>query len=96
MSARSKLSPGHGENAPRKPAGLRTVDVRPVLARGEEPFRQVMNTLASLGPADGFILVSPFLPSPLIEKLQGEGFRAIPERRGDGAWQTSFVRATTG
>jgi hypothetical protein len=75
-----------------KPGKLKTVDVRSVIARGEEPFTKVMATVAGLGPADGFVLVSPFLPSPLIERLQGDGFHAAPERRGDGAWQTTFTR----
>jgi hypothetical protein len=33
-----------------------------------------------------------FLPSPMIERLQSEGFQARPERRGDGGWQTYFSR----
>ncbi|HVU34985.1 MAG TPA: DUF2249 domain-containing protein [Opitutaceae bacterium] len=74
---------------PRKP---RLLDVRPLIARGEEPFTKIMATIAALGPGEGFVLVSPFLPSPLIEKLHAEGFQARPERRGDGSWQTHFTR----
>src|SRR4051812_35393356 len=83
-----------GDATPRVASGkVRTIDVRPVIARGEEPFKVVMIVVASLRPYEGFVLVSPFLPSPLIERLQGEGFRARPERRSDGAWQTSFLRS---
>jgi uncharacterized protein (DUF2249 family) len=85
--------PSSSGDAPPRSGKSRTVDVRPVIARGEEPFKVVMTLLASLRPDEGFVLVSPFLPSPLIERLQGEGFRARPERRADGAWQTSFLRA---
>jgi hypothetical protein len=76
-------------SAPRK---VRTLDVRPLIARGEEPFKKIMATLAALGPAEDFVLVSPFLPSPLIEKLHSEGFSARPQRSGDGSWQTRFSR----
>lgn len=69
----------------------RALDVRPVIARGEEPFRKIMSTLATLEPGEGLALISPFLPSPLIEKLQGGGFEARPERRADGSWQTFFT-----
>lgn len=74
----------------RKP---RTLDVRPLMARGEEPFAPIMQAVASLAPGEDFLLISPFLPSPLIEKLQSEGFQARPERRSDGAWQTLFLPA---
>ena len=68
------------------------IDVRAMIARGEEPFTKIMATVAALAPDEGFVLISPFLPSPLIEKLQSEGFKTRAERRGDGAWQTQFTR----
>jgi len=73
----------------RKP---RILDVRPILAAGHEPFPKIMAALAAVNAGDTLLLVTPFLPSPLIEKLQSEGFEARPERRGDGSWQTSFRR----
>ena len=73
----------------RKP---RMIDVRAMIARGEEPFTKIMATVAALAADEGFVLISPFLPSPLIEKLQSEGFHARAERRVDGAWQTQFTR----
>ena len=69
-----------------------TLDVRPLIARGEEPFAKIMAAIAALAPGDSLTLVSPFLPSPLIERLQADGFTARPERRGDGSWQTLFSR----
>jgi hypothetical protein len=70
----------------------RTLDVRPLMARGEEPFVKIMQTVASLGASEDLILLTPFLPSPLIEKLGSQGFHARPERRLDGGWQTHFAR----
>jgi uncharacterized protein (DUF2249 family) len=78
-----------------KPAGprkSRTLDVRPLMARGESPFAMIMSAVAALDPAEDLVLVTSFLPSPLIEKLQAEGFHARTERRGDGSWQTRFGR----
>lgn len=71
---------------------LRTLDVRPLIARGVEPFSKIMATVAALGPGEGFVLITPFLPAPLIEKLQSDGFHVRPERRADGGWQTQFTR----
>lgn len=78
----------HAES--RKP---RILDVRQMFAAGEEPFSKIMAAMASVGAGESLLLVTPFLPSPLIEKLQGEGFEARPERRSDGSWQTCFRRA---
>jgi uncharacterized protein (DUF2249 family) len=71
---------------------IRTLDIRPVIASGDEPFTKIMAAVAAVGVGETLQLVTPFLPSPLIEKLQAEGFVARPERRRDGAWQTSFRR----
>ena len=71
----------------------RTLDVRPLLARGEEPFTEIMSTVAALAPDENLLLLTPFLPSPLIEKLGAEGFVARPERMRDGTWRTHFIRA---
>jgi uncharacterized protein (DUF2249 family) len=79
-----------------KPAGIRrrtlTLDVRPMIARGREPFTRIMAAVGRLGADDSLVVVTPFLPSPLIELLQGDGFVARLERRLDGSWQTHFTR----
>jgi len=51
-----------------------------------------MAAFARLGPDEHLLLLTPFLPSPLIEKMRGEGFSARPERTHDGSWRTLFVR----
>jgi hypothetical protein len=78
--------------SPADPRKTRTIDVRPLLARGEEPFRKLMATVAALAPDETLVVIAPFLPSPLIERLQAAGFEARPERRTDGSWQTFFSR----
>ena len=77
---------------PVEPRKTRTLDLRPVIAAGDEPFTKIMAAVAVVSVGETLLLVTPFLPSPLIEKLQSEGFTARPERRGDGSWQTSFRR----
>jgi uncharacterized protein (DUF2249 family) len=79
-------------SAPEKPK-VRTVDVRKLIAQGKAPFAPIMRAVGALAPGEAVLLVTPFLPSPLIEKLPSEGFSARPERRGDGAWQTRITRA---
>jgi hypothetical protein len=62
-----------------------------LLARGEEPFTKIMAAVAALAPREELMLVTPFVPAPLIEKLRSEGFDARPEHRPDGSWQTRFA-----
>lgn len=71
---------------------FRTLDVRPVLKRGGEPFSVITAEVASLKPEEGLILITPFLPSPLIEHLKSSGFGARPQIQSDGSWQTIFTR----
>lgn len=77
---------------PTGPRKSRTIDVRPIIARGEEPFTVILAAVAALAPDENLIVISPFLPSPLIERLQSGGFEARPERRTDGSWRTFFWR----
>jgi uncharacterized protein (DUF2249 family) len=75
------------------PARMRTLDVRPLIAAGQNPFEAITTALAALAAGESLLLLTPFLPSPLIERVRGEGFAAQPERRGDGTWQTRFSRS---
>ena len=77
---------------PVEPRKTRTLDLRPIIAAGDEPFTKIMAAVAEVEVGETLLLVTPFLPSPLIEKLQGDGFSARPERRSDGSWQTAFRR----
>ena len=66
-------------------------DVRPHLARGEEPFDLIRGRVdALLAGGEGVTIVAPFLPAPLIELLKSEGFQSTMERRADGAWAVNF------
>ena len=69
-----------------------TLDVRPLIASGEEPRAKIFSALAALAPGESLELTTPFLPSPLIEKFQADGFTVRPERHADGSWLTVFCR----
>ena len=71
---------------------FKTFDVRPVIARGQEPFAQIRAQVDSLRPGQGLSVIAPFLPSPLIEKLSAEGFQSRVERQPEGSWVTYFWR----
>ena len=67
-------------------------DVRDLLRRGIEPFPEIRRRVDALGVGQGLILIAPFLPSPLIEKLGSEGFSSKVERGAGADWIVYFWR----
>jgi hypothetical protein len=67
-------------------------DVRELLDRGIEPFSAIRQRIDKLKPDEGLIIVAPFLPSPLIEKLHSEGFASKVERGLGADWMVYFWR----
>ena len=70
---------------------FKTLDVRPILAKGIEPFSKIRESVDELRPDEGLSVRAPFLPSPLIEKLAAEGFQSRVERQA-GGWTVYFWR----
>jgi uncharacterized protein (DUF2249 family) len=71
----------------------KVLDVRPLLAQGQEPFALIRAEVDKLDVGRDLTVIAPFVPSPLIEWLKGEGFTPTLERRADGAWSVHFRRA---
>jgi uncharacterized protein (DUF2249 family) len=74
---------------------FKTLDVRQMLEQGIEPFPEIRAKIDALLPGTRLIVVAPFMPAPLIEKLRSEGFSSTVERRLDGAWATHFWRESS-
>jgi len=67
-------------------------DVRDLIRRGGEPFPEIRKRVDALKPDEGLIVVAPFLPSPLVEKLTGEGFTSKVEHGAGADWIVYFWR----
>lgn len=74
------------------PRPVRQLDLRELINRGGQPLPVIVRAVGQLAAGESLLLITPFLPSPLIEKLQSEGLTARPEPIGDGAWQTHVTR----
>lgn len=70
------------------------LDVRPMLRAGEEPFAQIMQTVASLGPGDGLRLLATFKPTPLLAVLESKGFAHDAKPLDGGEWEVTFRPST--
>ena len=66
------------------------LDVRDIIAKGEEPFAVIRSTVDALGPGESLEIIAPFMPAPLIEILKSEGFSAQMNHLPDGAWSIKF------
>lgn len=71
---------------------FRKLDVRPMIARGEQPLARIEQALAKLGTEEALEVHSPFLPAPLIERLSSEGYRYHFEATAPGHWTVYFWR----
>lgn len=71
---------------------FKKLDVRPLIARGVEPFATIRSNVDTLKPGQGLTVLTPFLPSPLIEKLKSEGFQSKAHHQLDGGWAVNFWR----
>ena len=67
-------------------------DAREAIAKGVEPFPEILRRVTALKTGEGLIVVAPFLPSPLIERLGSEGFLSKVERGNGPDWMVYFWR----
>lgn len=67
----------------------RELDVRPVLAKGGDPFHLILSTTKTLAPGEALHLIVGFEPAPLYAVMQAAGRLAHTEQR-DGAWHVWF------
>lgn len=74
------------------PTTFKKLDVRPLIAKGTEPFATIRTRVGALKAGEGLTVIAPFLPSPLIEKLGSEGFHSRVQHQPDGAWAVNFWR----
>lgn len=73
-------------------SGAPGIDVRPLLAEGQEPFDAILDLADRVEPG-GFLLVdAPFDPRPIRGVLAGRGFRSVARELGPCHWRVCFRR----
>ncbi len=71
---------------------FKRLDVREMLQNGIDPCSPIFERVGSLKSDEGLIIIAPFLPSPLIERLGGQGFASKVERGKGSDWLVYFWR----
>jgi AcrR family transcriptional regulator len=76
--------------APPRPT-LRTLDARPLLARGEDPLRAILAELGDAGASGLVCVTTPFLPKPLVTLLTEQGHGVEVFEVGAGTYSVEVV-----
>lgn len=71
---------------------MSTLDVRSMMAAGEEPFTAIMSAVAQLEPGEEFELFAPLDPVPLYQVLGARGFNHQTQALGGGDYRVVFRR----
>lgn len=67
-----------------------TLDAREMLARGEHPLTAVLAKMNNLADGSIFLLITPFKPMPLIEKVIATGAESFTEEPATGEFHNYF------
>lgn len=73
---------------------MATVDARPIIAAGGEPFDTIMAAVAVLGDHEELVVLAPFEPVPLEGVMGSQGFSHDAVDLGGGNWQVTFWRGS--
>ncbi|MEN8123659.1 MAG: DUF2249 domain-containing protein [Bacteroidota bacterium] len=78
-----------------KVENLVTLDVRPNIESGEDPFDIIMKTVKVLKDDETLKIINSFEPIPLIRKLQSKGYETWSVRPEEGEVHTFFKMNST-
>lgn len=69
---------------------MASIDARPMIAAGDEPFETIMAAATSLAAGEELVVTAPFEPVPLEGVLSSQGFSYDAAELGGGDWQVTF------
>lgn len=75
---------------------MASLDVRPDLAAGREPFSRIMAAVDELASGESLELIAPFEPVPLYGVLENRGYGHESEALPGGSWKVTFRPALKG
>ena len=73
---------------------MATVDARPIIASGAEPFETIMAAASGLDDNEELVVLAPFEPVPLEGVLSSQGFTYEAESLCGGDWRVTFRRSS--
>jgi len=71
---------------------LISLDVRPIIEGGSDPFKEIMVAVKKLTNNQTLEIINSFEPIPLINKLKSKGFKTWTEKSEDGIIHSFFKK----
>ncbi len=69
-----------------------TLDVRPILETGTDPYHAIMDTLKTMNDDESLLIINTFEPVPLLNKLKTQGYEYEVVRSDDGTVHTYLTK----
>lgn len=70
---------------------IKTVDIREMLNRGEQPVHEVMSDLRKLNKDEIIEIIAPFIPAPLIDKSLSLEYKHWLDKRAEEDFRVFFA-----
>ncbi len=77
---------------PDQDASTTALDVRPILATGEEPLELILETAVGVSEGEVLEITAPFEPVPLYAVLGARGFAHLTEMRAPDEFVVRFTQ----
>jgi uncharacterized protein len=71
---------------------VKRLDARPILQHGGHPVGEVLASVCDLNPGEIYMLETPFMPAPLIEKVVALGFDNWSEKKSEDYFINYFLK----
>ncbi len=69
-----------------------TDDAREAIAAGEHPLPRVLAAVGALEPGQAHLLITPFVPAPLLDKVRDRGLQVWTDARGADTFYNLLAR----
>jgi hypothetical protein len=70
----------------------KTLDAQPIIESGGHPLEQVMKEMVELENGKIYELITPFVPSPLLDVVRKKGYQVWSETVDDNVVKNYFVK----
>jgi len=71
---------------------LKTFDAKSMIASGGHPLTQVLQDLQGFENGRIYLLITPFLPAPLLDKVREQGYDIWTDKKDNDLFLNYFIR----
>lgn len=72
---------------------VKTIDIREMLNKGEQPVHEVLSAIKSLNDDDILEILAPFIPAPLLDKTMSLNYRHWLDKNDQTTFKIYFAKS---